>query len=131
MRKRLAQLPVFVYTVAIFVGSSLPIGGQFNVLGKDKILHAIEFGLYAIAMNVAIVYSGNTKYVQGDIFYTILFSMFYAAFDEIHQGFVPLRDCSVYDFTADVIGIVIFITIYKLFNKMVKSRYVPIKIKNK
>lgn len=131
MKKWLAQIPVFVYTVAIFIGSSLPVGGQFNILGKDKILHAIEFGLYAITMNIAIVYSGNAKYVREDIFYTILFSMFYAAFDEIHQGFVPLRDCSIYDFMADVIGIVFFSAIYKLFNKMVKSRYVPFEIKNK
>ncbi|MBO8131786.1 MAG: VanZ family protein [Candidatus Marinimicrobia bacterium] len=129
-RGHFTKIPIIVYTIIIFVLSSMESGGAFNVLGVDKILHLIEFGLYAVLMNIAIISSSNKYLIMNNCYYTVLLSMVYAASDEIHQFFVPTRDCSIYDFMADVIGILIFLGIFKIFLRVVKSSYVFGKVKN-
>ena len=35
----------------------------------------------------------------------LVIGLMYAALDELHQILIPMRECSIYDFTADAAGI--------------------------
>jgi VanZ family protein len=70
---------------------------------QDKILHAGIFFLLFISMII------NRDLCRG--FHPVLvlftFGVIYAVSDEIHQSFVPGRDCSAGDLIADIIGLTV------------------------
>lgn len=70
---------------------------------QDKVLHMAEyFSLYiAIFMNRDIF--------RGSHPFALMFAVgaLYAVSDEIHQSFVPGRDCSAADLLADVLGLAV------------------------
>lgn len=49
------------------------------------------------------------------IIFTIIITSLYGVSDEVHQYFVPNRECEVLDWAADFIGIVITSVIIKLY----------------
>jgi VanZ family protein len=106
------HLPVILYAGLIFLGSSLPqsqIHIPFSI--KDKVLHFIEYGIMGyLLMRSAIRWSDNMR-AMTLILLVILAGSVYAASDEIHQYFVPGRSCDIYDWLADVMGLVSGITI--------------------
>ncbi len=65
----------------------------------DKIFHIIEYAVAGILFFNAWGVDKPTR------IYIFLFLTFFAMSDEIHQLFVLNRQCSVYDFVADIIGI--------------------------
>lgn len=68
---------------------------------QDKVFHIVEFSILGWALWINRDLFGN-KYMLHTI---IIFSIFWAGFDEIHQSFVPGRDCTWGDFIADIIGV--------------------------
>ncbi len=77
---------------------------------QDKVLHAIEFFLLFLSLLL------NKDICRGFHPMLMLFSAgsLWALFDEIHQSYVPGRDCSAGDFLADIAGMVICLLIYLL-----------------
>ncbi len=75
---------------------------------QDKVLHAIEFFLLFTSLLL------NRDLCRGFHPLPMLFTAgsLWALFDEIHQSFVPGRDCSAGDFLADIVGMVICLLIY-------------------
>ena len=71
----------------------------------DKIVHLIEFGLFGILLFRAFRYPRPFLHPY---LLTLVVGIPYAAFDEMHQLFVPGRNCSAFDFIVDVFGLVIF-----------------------
>jgi VanZ family protein len=67
---------------------------------QDKLFHFLEFNVLAFLLAHA-VSSGSHKRR-----FWIAFGLtaLYALSDEVHQNFVPGRDCSVWDWLADTIG---------------------------
>lgn len=68
---------------------------------QDKVLHMVEYFFLYVAM-----------FMNRDIFgsshpFALMFAAgtMYAISDEIHQNFVPGRDCSAADLLADVLGL--------------------------
>ena len=53
---------------------------------------------------------------------TILICMVYGAIDELHQIYIPGRYASVGDWIADVLGVLIFVSIHKIYMKQ-KNTY--------
>ena len=99
--------PAIVYSLAIFIFSSLP-GHELPHLpfwNFDKIVHFIEFGLFGIFL-----YRAFRLYrpFRRPYLLTLIVGVPYAALDEIHQYFVPGRYCSGLDFAFDIIGLVVF-----------------------
>lgn len=70
---------------------------------QDKVLHMIEFFSLFVAIFL------NRDLYRGPYAMTVLYSvgLLYALSDEIHQSFVPGRDCSAGDFIADAAGLAI------------------------
>lgn len=75
---------------------------------QDKVLHAIEFFLLFASLLL------NIDLCRGFHPLPLLFTTgsLWALFDEIHQSYVPGRDCSAGDFVADIVGMVICLLIY-------------------
>ncbi|OPL19766.1 MAG: hypothetical protein AVO35_01970 [Candidatus Aegiribacteria sp. MLS_C] len=68
---------------------------------QDKVLHMAEYFLLIVAMFV------NRDLYRGRRLPSVLFTigMLYALSDEIHQSFIPGRDCSPLDLAADAAGL--------------------------
>lgn len=70
----------------------------------DKLLHAGAFGLLAFIVSMGLHASDRMYTPRVRFWAPVLFVAVYGAFDEIHQYFVPMRECDVLDWVADVAG---------------------------
>lgn len=70
---------------------------------QDKVLHMAEYFFLFIAMFM------NRDIFRGSRPFTLMFTVgtLYAVSDEIHQSFVPGRDCSAEDLLADIFGLAV------------------------
>jgi VanZ family protein len=102
-RHVVAWAPAVIYAAFIFHFSSetnpLPMLTE-NVW--DKALHAIEYA--GLAMLVSYAWQSEGIGRGRTLVFAIVVTTLYAASDEFHQFFVPGRDSSVFDWTADAIG---------------------------
>jgi VanZ family protein len=75
---------------------------------QDKVFHAGEYFLLFLSMIL------NRDLCRGYHTIPILFTtgMIFAASDEIHQSFIPGRDCSLGDLAADISGMVLCLAMY-------------------
>jgi len=82
-------------------------------LHQDKVLHAGMYFLLSVSMIV------NRDLCRGFHPAPVIFllGVIYAVSDEIHQSFVPGRDCSTGDLLADIVGLSAALLIYLLYRK--------------
>lgn len=119
MKRIILSLPAIIISIIIFILSSiehieLPNIG-FEV--SDKVLHFIEyffFGITLISLFVANFPQKRTKYIIWVVFLT---GSLFALSDEIHQYFVPGRNCDFWDWVADSIGIIVALMLLKIIRK--------------
>jgi len=85
-----------LYAAAIFALSHTPVRlGPPPFAHFDKLLHAAEFGLFAVLA---------WKATRGRRLASFLLTATYAGIDEIHQLLVTARTASSLDFAADLVG---------------------------
>ncbi|GHV75285.1 antibiotic resistance protein VanZ [Spirochaetia bacterium] len=103
--KILLKAPALLVAAAIWVLSSRstlpPLEG---VLGFDKFQHATTY--LALAVTIALWFSPAQwrSYRLRTFLLIVLISSLYGAIDEVHQFYVPNRDCNVGDWAADTLG---------------------------
>jgi len=101
---------VVVYAALIFFFSSrptLPPGLGFEFFPwQDKVAHLAEYALLCWLLIRAFHFSEKFSVVNA-VSAAVILSVFYAMSDEIHQAFVPPRQCDYFDFLADSIGVAI------------------------
>ncbi len=105
-----AVAPAIAYAALIFAVSTIP-GREMVGLpfwSSDKVLHAAEFGLFA-----ALLYRAFTRLRPAwrPFLGAVLIAVAYGFLDEIHQFFVPGRNCDPGDFLADAAGAVATVTV--------------------
>jgi len=83
---------------------SLPQVEVVPLIGIDKLLHFVEYGVMAFFVCRAMSVTTGSPLSKTTLFAAIVICAVYAALDEIHQSFVPARNCSVADFIADGVG---------------------------
>ena len=107
---RVARLaPMFCIMGAIFFLSHQP-GDTFimpPIVGLDKLVHMIVYGVLAGTMIWAFNYPGTNYSPVKLALATIILCTLYGVSDELHQKFVPGRYPSPYDVVADGLGAVI------------------------
>jgi VanZ family protein len=95
----------FLYMVGIFIlsaQSTLPFLERIERIGRlDFVLHVVEYAFFGLLLSWALVSSGATRTF---VLWAFLIGLIYGITDEIHQYFVPARDSSLLDVTADGIG---------------------------
>ena len=101
-----AWAPVVFYAGLIFYLSSRPVPDIVPAFRfSDKILHIMEYGVFGVLTAYALrtspkrLSSLKMEFVLG-----VAIVMMYGLSDEFHQSFVPMRDASIYDVFADIIG---------------------------
>jgi VanZ family protein len=101
-----ATLPIVLYSLLIFVLSNLkdPPAPNFHLEWGDKINHAIAYGGMMVLAMRASGYLFARQSIAVRIGMALLFCALYGASDEIHQAFVPGRNCDIFDWFADMIG---------------------------
>jgi VanZ family protein len=106
--KYLLKLPALLAAGAIWIASSQSVVPRpRGIPGFDKALHLTAYAGLAVAL--ALWYSREqwrTRRFQRVVLIVLIASL-YGISDEIHQYFVPGRDCSVWDWIADVLGAVL------------------------
>ncbi len=100
--------PVCGYAGLIFYLSSQPHPEEklpmFIKLFSDKVLHGVEYAVFAALCYRAIQGSGPDSWRPYAIPVAIFLASLYGVSDEVHQAFVPFRDSSGYDWIADTVG---------------------------
>ena len=74
----------------------------------DKVIHFIEYGTLSFLFFFSLRKSIPAFKIKSADVLAIMFSGLYGVSDEIHQYFVPGRESSIGDVTADFIGAAIF-----------------------
>ncbi|MBI2568497.1 MAG: VanZ family protein [Candidatus Schekmanbacteria bacterium] len=90
------------YAVTIVALSSRPLPGGVD-LPPDKLLHAIEYAVFALLLARGMAVAGR-PWTWHRALLVLAVTTAFAITDEIHQAFVPLRDASGADMLADVTG---------------------------
>lgn len=104
---------VLIFYLSSQSQESLPVPQLFP--HQDKVMHMTEYaGLSWLGLNVF------KPLTPAGIIASVMFSMTFAATDEVHQAFVPGRDADVMDWLADVIGIFISGYVYYILWKKPK-----------
>ena len=101
--------------VFIFYISSLSFPpSPFPTLSIIPILY--HFGIFLLFALFVLASLNNEKYW----FFSLIFSGIYAALDEVHQYYVPGRNCNFLDFGIDFagcfVGILLFLSFCRIFN---------------
>ena len=111
MRRTLLWLPPILYMAIIFAFSAqsnpLPI---VTAHVWDKLLHLVEYCGLALLLARALVGEG-LSWLPALVAATLLASA-YGVTDEYHQSFVPGRDSSALDWTADSLGAIAGVSAY-------------------
>jgi len=108
------HMPWQILIIAIFIQSSI---GNMNMIDlgfsfQDKFLHFLVFGFLALLMARSFKKSKINFINKYYHIWSIALTALYGIFDEYHQYFVPGRFSTVGDWLADVLGAVVFITIF-------------------
>jgi len=101
--------PLLVWAVFIFCLSGIPdlkTGLEFDFILR-KIFHVVEYLILVFLLYRAFAGSFNINAARLFI-YPAALSFLYAITDELHQSFVPGRNCSIRDVLIDAIGIFAF-----------------------
>jgi VanZ family protein len=75
-----------------------------GILGVDKVQHLLAFAVLAAASGLWIP-GARWRSRPGFSFFLVAgLASVYGVIDEVHQYFVPGRDCNVWDWIADTLG---------------------------
>jgi VanZ family protein len=115
----LAKLPAPAVAAAIWILSSqstLPV--PKGILGWDKLQHALAFGVLAFASGPWVSPAFKKRHPVLAPLIVFAAASAYGALDEIHQSFVPGRDCNAWDWLADTLGAVFGAAGYAAFGRL-------------
>jgi VanZ family protein len=104
-RAILLRLPAPLIAVVIWFLSSQSILPQpKGIFGWDKLQHLAAFAVLAAAVGLWVSPAFWKRRSVLALLLAALISSAYGAVDEIHQYFVPSRDCNFWDWLADTLG---------------------------
>ncbi len=80
---------------------------------QDKVLHA---GMYCL-LSISMILNRDLCRTFRPVPIMFILGFMYAVSDEIHQSFVPGRDCSAGDLLADIVGLSIGLSVYLWYRR--------------
>jgi VanZ family protein len=129
-KKYFVYLPLLFYWLLILTLTSLPGNDMPDVKISDKIEHLLAFGGLGFLLHLSLRIQDKFSTIKKmPWLFSILFVALYAAFDELHQLFIPGRSCDINDWIADMIGVTIGVGIMALL-MVVFDKKKPDQIKN-
>ena len=123
MQKYFISLAIcfFIFILwAIYVANTGQSNGLFNVVSTlpygDKIGHFCLFGILTLFANLA-TRCRTLKIKKLSIYWGSLAVWIFVTAEELSQHFLPTRSLDIYDYIADLIGIIIFSYLAFQFNR--------------
>ena len=103
-KKHVAWAAFTIYSVVIFLGSSIP-GDRIDIDGPgiDKLIHAVEYLILSLLLFLSLRLSSTIR-MNAIFWISAIGSSLYGLSDEIHQLFVPLREFDVLDIVCNTSG---------------------------
>ncbi len=103
---RYYTLPFVVWVIIMMILSSIPGSGipEISIIQWDKIAHFTEFTVFTILLGRYLHFKKKTSVLKSVVL-ILLIGITYSILDELHQLFIPFRDCSLQDLAADILGV--------------------------
>jgi VanZ family protein len=102
------KLPAVLIAVFIwFLSSQSILPKPKGIFGFDKLQHLLAFAVFTGAVCLWVPWEKWKSRSRFFILITASLGSVYGIVDEVHQYFVPGRDCNVWDWIADTLGSVI------------------------
>ena len=123
--KSLLKLPAPLIMLAIwYLSSQTSVPLPKNIFGVDKIAHCIAYGALSFAVSLWFTREQWRAHPWRTLLLVIAIASFYGLVDEFHQSFVPGRDMSAWDWTADVAGAGVVALLVAIVLKKISPRHV-------
>jgi uncharacterized protein YfiM (DUF2279 family) len=103
---------LFIALITLLPGSSIPGNIDWNFLELDKIIHMIVFAILTYLGGYFFTARGKT--ISRAILSSILPAIIYGALIEFLQMFIPQRGFDFADLTADIVGAILGVLLFKL-----------------
>ncbi|MCL5030931.1 MAG: VanZ family protein [Bacteroidetes bacterium] len=118
-KTRLVYLPLIIYWLILLIATSLPGSDMPDIHVSDKIEHFTGYAILTILITFTLLVQSKYKIVKEKAYLaTMIIVSVYAALDELHQLFIPGRDCDIFDWTTDFLaacfGILVVYSLVKL-----------------
>ena len=108
-------LPVVIYCSLIFIQSSYPSYDRLPQFDNaDKLWHFCAYAVLGALFYRAFLTTPFNQKARQIVLVSIVCASVYGLSDEIHQYFVPLRQASLADIGADILGSIGGICCYRL-----------------
>jgi VanZ family protein len=114
------QFPLIIWAAVIFWLSSLnslpPI--ETPIISADKLAHiSVYFIFYWLSYRAIFFQTFSIRLKRWSLVWALLLTGIYGYLDELHQSFVPGRKYDYYDMLADLIGGLLFITLFLILKR--------------
>ena len=117
----LLRLPALLIAGVIWFLSSQSILPQpRGIFGWDKLQHLLIYGALGLAVGLWTSPVFWKRRPALTLLLVTLAGSAYGAIDEFHQYFVPGRDCNVWDWIADTLGVFLGALAIKLYMRIFK-----------
>ena len=95
----------------IYLADTADYNFAFRVIGRipngDKLMHGLLYGVMALLLNYGLNFKSK-KIFGFNMQVGAMIVLTFAGLEEITQYWIPSRTCDVFDFVADVVGVVLF-----------------------
>lgn len=95
---------VLIMFVSWYLSSKSTIQSMPGFFGADKIVHIICFAGLAGSWTFWFSSGSWREHFLRNVLLCVLVVAVYGIVDEVHQSFTPGRECSIFDWFADVFG---------------------------
>ena len=106
----LARIIFWLTFLTTLVFSLLPGSGVEGILGLDKVMHFAAF--FVLAASLGVGYQPRNPYIS-----MVLMLIIFGVAIEFIQQFIPNRVFSLYDFAADLAGVVLGMAFYRILGE--------------
>jgi VanZ family protein len=117
-------IPLLVYWLALFVGTSIP--SDHLSLGleiSDKLKHLFAYLFLAFLLSLNLHFQNRWEKLSNLAFiYSFIICILYGAFDEIHQLIVPNRSAEFLDWLANALGSILGVLLAFFILRALKKR---------
>jgi len=108
----LLPLSFFIFILfIIYLADTADYNFAFRVIGHipngDKLMHGLIYGVMAFLLNYGLNYK-SCKFFGFNMQIGALIVLTFAGLEEISQYLLPSRTCDIFDFVADMVGVVLF-----------------------
>jgi hypothetical protein len=102
-------IALFIFYMSSKSFPSGTIGPEWEI--KPMLYHFFIFSLLGLFLTISLSKRDNRLLIV----FSILLALSYGISDELHQFFVPNRECSIFDFLTDATGILFANIVYLIF----------------